>query len=101
MLRAQERLSIMEALTHWEGGDPLAAAAAGRGNGALHIRVPIVGPPRWMYTLAVRRLHSMLLRDQDQYDGLDQGQVLATSNGWQSAAGAYVDERAVQSAPAL
>ena len=25
----------MEALTHWEGGDPLAAAAAGRGNGAL------------------------------------------------------------------
>ena len=24
----------MEALTHWEGGDPLAAAAAGRGNGA-------------------------------------------------------------------
>ena len=31
----------MEALTHWEGGDPTSVAAPGRGNGVRRIRAPL------------------------------------------------------------
>ncbi len=41
----------MEALTHWEGGDPLAAAAAGRGNGTSKSAPPSAGPALDAYSV--------------------------------------------------